>query len=76
MYFYLQYFLSPSLSFAIILPLGFPTCSFYVQFSPNNRKNVAGSDVSLDSPLFLLIRTALRRRGIIVRRLWNVGGML
>jgi ssDNA-binding Zn-finger/Zn-ribbon topoisomerase 1 len=50
MHFYLQYFLSPSVSFAIVLPLGFPTCNFYVQFSPSNRKNVAGFDVSLASP--------------------------
>jgi len=41
MYFYLEYFLSPSLSFAIILPLGFPTCNFYVQFSPSNRKHAS-----------------------------------
>jgi len=27
-------------------------------------------------PLFLLIRAVLRRRGIIIRRLWNIGGML
>jgi hypothetical protein len=62
MYFYLQYFLLPSLSFAIILPLGFPICNFYVQFSPQNRKKVAGSDVSLVSLAFPFGKSSVKKK--------------
>jgi hypothetical protein len=40
------------------------------------ERTLLGLTFSWPHPLFLLIRAVLRGGGIIIRRLWNIGGML
>jgi hypothetical protein len=54
----------------------FPLATFMSSCPPVIERTLLVLAFPWPHPLFLLIRAVLRRRGMKIRRLWNIGGML